>query len=88
MYPVKKNFQNGNSDIQCTLCAKSEENQQHLLLFEEIVKKEELKNILVQRKISYQDTFGTPSKQIDAVKIWKVLDNIWKRKIQAKKTED
>ena len=88
MYPVKKNFQNGNSDILCTLCSKSEENQQHLLVCEEIVKEEELKNILVKRNISYEDIFGPPSKQTDAVKIWKVIDKIWKRKLRAKKTED
>ena len=39
MYPVEKNFQNGNSDIQFTLCSKSEENQKHLLVCEEIVRR-------------------------------------------------
>ena len=65
MYPFKKNFQNGNSDIQCTLCSKSEENHQHLFLCEEIVQEKKLKNVLVKRKISYEDIFGPPSKQTE-----------------------
>ena len=87
MYSVKKNFQNGNSDIQCTLCSKSEEDQQHLLVCEEIVKEEELKNVLVKSKISYEDIFGPPNKQTDAVKVWRVIDKIWKRKIKEKNAD-
>ena len=87
MYSVKKNFQNGISDIQFTLCSKSEEDQQHLLVCEEIVKEEELKNVLVKSKISYEDIFGPPNKQTDAVKVWRVIDKIWKRKIKEKNAD-
>ena len=87
MYSVKKNFQNGISDIQCTLCSKSEEDQQHLLVCEEIVKEEELKNVLVKSKISYEDIFGPPNKQTVAVKVWRVIDKIWKRKIKEKNAD-
>ena len=41
-----------------------------------------------KRKISYEDILGPPSQQTDAVKIWNVIDKIWKRKLKAKKTED
>ena len=87
MYSVKNNYQNGQSDLLCSLCSKSEENQQHLLVCEEITMEEELKNALVNRKITHDDIFGTPKKQVEAIKVWKVVDKIWKRKLKAKKTD-
>ena len=87
MYPVKNNFQQSYSDMSCSLCSKSEETQQHLLVCEEITKEIELKNIILKRKISYQDIFGTPSKQTEAIKVWKIVDKIWKRKLKNKKAE-
>ena len=87
MYSVKNNYQNGQSDLLCSLCSKSEENQQHLLVCEEITMEEELKNALVNRKITHDDIFWTPKKQVEAIKMWKVVDKIWKRKLKAKKTD-
>ena len=84
MYSVKNNFQQGHSDLLCSLCSKGKETQQHLLVCEEIVKDEELRNMMVKRKISYEDIFGQPSQQTDAVKIWKIVDKIWKRKLKDK----
>ena len=48
---------------------------------------EELKNALVNRKITHDDIFWTPKKQVEAIKMWKVVDKIWKRKLKAKKTD-
>ena len=88
MYPVKNNFQQSYSDMGCSLCSKSDETQQHLLVCEKITEEIELKNSLLKRNISYKDIFGTPSKQTEAVKIWKIIDKIWKRKLKEKKTEN
>ena len=38
-------------------------------------------------KISSQDNLGTPSKQTEAIKIWKIVEQIWKRKLKDKKDE-
>ena len=81
MYPVKNNFQQSYSDMGCSLCSKSDETQQHLLVCEKITEEIELKNSLLKGNISYKDIFGTPSKQTEAVKIWKIIDKIWKRKL-------
>ena len=48
---------------------------------------EELKNALVNRKIAYDDIFGTPQRQVEAIKVWKIIDKIWTRKLKAKKNE-
>ena len=84
MYSVKMNFQQSYSNLLCSLCSRSEESQQHLLVCEEIVKEEELKNIMVTGNIRYEDIFGTQRQQSSALKIWKIIDQIWKRKINEK----
>ena len=73
------------SDLQCSLCSISaEESQEHLLVCPEIVKDDELKKCLVSKQISYSDIYGPPSKQTEAIKIWSVIDKIWKAKLKAK----
>ena len=42
---------------------------------------------MLNRKISYQDILGTPSKQTEAIKILKIIEKIWKRKLKDKKNE-
>jgi hypothetical protein len=44
-------------------------------------------NTMLNRKISYQDILGTPSKQTEAIKILKIIEKIWKRKLKDKKNE-
>ena len=83
MYPVKMNYRNGHSNLLCSLCSKEEENQQHLLVCEKIVEEEKLRNVIMKNKIYYEDIFGSPKKQTEAVKIWKIIDEIWKRKLKA-----
>ena len=87
MYPVKNNFQHIYSEMGCSLCSKSEETQEHLLVCEKITEEIELKNSLLKRKILYQDIFGTPNKQTEAIKIWKIIDKIWKQTLKEKKNE-
>ena len=87
MYPVKSNFQQSYSDMSCSLCSKSEETQQHLLVCEKISEEIELNQCVLKRKISYQDIFGTPSEQTGAIKIWKVIDKIWNRKLHDNKKD-
>ena len=73
------------SDLQYSLCSISaEESQEHLLVCPEIVKDDELKKCLVSKQISYSDIYGPPSKQTEAIKIWSVIDKIWKAKLKAK----
>ena len=83
MYPVKINYRNGHSILLCSLCSKEDENQQHLLVCEKIVAEEEIRNIIMTNKIHYEDIYGSPKKQTDAVKIWSIIDKIWKRKLKA-----
>ena len=85
MFPVKMNFQQMYSDLQCSLCSSSAvESQEHLLVCAEIIKDDELKKCLVSKQISYSDIYGPPSKQTEAIKIWSVIDKIWKAKLKAK----
>ena len=77
------NYRNGHSNLLCSLCSKEEENQQHLLVCEKIVEEEKLRNVIMKNKIYYEDIFGSPKKQTEAVKIWKIIDEIWKRKLKA-----
>ena len=42
---------------------------------------------MLNRKISYQDMLGTPGKQTEAIKIWKIIEKIWRRKLKDKKNE-
>jgi hypothetical protein len=55
-----------------------------LLVCEEIVKEEELRNIMVNVNIRYEDIFGTQRQQSSAIKIWKIIDRIWRRKLKEK----
>ena len=87
MYPVKNNFQNGHNDLQCSLCQKALESQEHLLVCEGIVNEKELKNAIINRKISYEDIFGSQNKQREAIRIWMLIDKIWRRKLKNIKTQ-
>ena len=42
---------------------------------------------MLNQKISYQDILGTPSTQTEAIKIWKIIEKIWRRKLKDKKNE-
>ena len=85
MYPVKMNFQQMYSDLQCSLCSSlAEESQEHLWVCEEVVQDDELKKCLVNKQISYSDIYGPPNKQTEAIKIWSAIDKIWKSKLKAK----
>ena len=42
MFPVKMNYQQKYSNLLCSLCSRTEESQEHLLVCEEIVNEEEL----------------------------------------------
>ena len=85
MYPVKMNFQQMYSDLQCSLCSSLEkESQEHLWVCEEVAKDDDLKKCLVNKKISYSDIYGPPSKQTEAIKIWSAIDKIWERKLKEK----
>ena len=88
MFPVKMNFQQQYSDLLCSLCSKSEESQQHLLVCEEIVKEKHLKQCLVKENISYSDIFGPPSKQTVAIKVWSIVESIWKKKLKAEEAKE
>ena len=73
------------SDLQCSLCSSTaEESQEHLLVCAEIVKDDELKKCPVSKQISYSDIYGPPTKPTEAIKIWSVIDKIWKAKLKAK----
>ena len=50
---------------------------------EEIVTEEEFRNIIMTNKLYYEDIYGSPKKQTDAVKIWSIIEKIWKRKLKA-----
>ena len=85
MYPVKMNFQQMYSDLQCSLCSSlAEESQEHLWVCDEVVQDDELKKCLVNKQISYSDIYGPPNKQTEAIKIWSAIDKIWKSKLKAK----
>ena len=58
-----------------------------MLFCEKITEAIELKNNLLKRKIIYQDIFGSPNKQTKAIKIWKIIDKIWKRKLEENKNK-
>ena len=83
MYPVKDNYRNSHYNLLCSLCSKEDENQEHLLVCEKIVVEEELRNVMMTNKINYEDIFGSPKKQTEAVKIWNIVDKKWKRKLKA-----
>ena len=87
MFPVKTNFQQSYSDLLCSLCSKAEESQQHLLLCEEIINGEELKHSLANSKISYEDIYGPPSKQTEAIKIWSIVEKIRNAKLKTKEKQ-
>ena len=88
MFPVKMNFQQKYSDLLCSLCSKSEELQQHLLVCDDIVNEEDLKQCLVKQNISYSDIFGPPSKQTVAIKVWSIVESIWKKKLKAEEAKE
>ena len=83
MYPVKTNYRNGHTNLLCSLCSKEEESQQHLLVCEQIVTEEELRNIVVTNNVHYEDIYGSPKKLTGAAKIWSIIDKIWRRKLKA-----
>ena len=87
MFPVKMNFQQSYSDLLCSLCSMEQESQQHLLECEEISNEEELKQCIVSRKISYEDIYGPPSKQRDAIKVWSLVEKIRNRKLRIKENQ-
>ena len=87
MFPVKMNFQQSHSDLLCSLCSKEQESQQHLLICDEIVNEEELKRCIASRKISYEDIYGPPSKQRDAIKLWSIVEKIRNRKLRTKENQ-
>ena len=62
MFPVKMNYQQKYSNLLCSLCSRTEESQEHLLVREEIVNEEELKLCLMKENASYTDIFGPPIK--------------------------
>ena len=88
MFPVKMNYQQKYSNLLCSLCSRTEESQEHLLACEEIVNEEELKLCLMRKNVLYRDIFGPPSKQTESIKIWSVVENIWRKRLKAKELQE
>ena len=87
MFPVKMKFQQSHSDLLCSLCSKEQESQQHLLICDELVNEEELKQCMASGKISYEDIYGPPSKQRGAIKLWSIVEKIRNRKLRTKENQ-
>ena len=64
MFPVKMNYQQKYSNLLCSLCSRTEESQEHLLVCEEIVNEEEL-NLCLMRKKCIVHRYIWSTKQAD-----------------------
>ena len=87
MFPVKSNLKNNHEDLLCSLCSKCEEEQSHLLECEEIVKSDELCNMMGRSVVKYKDIYGPISKQKEAIRIWKLIEKVRKWKLKEKENE-
>ena len=88
MFNVKSNFKHSYTDLLCSLCGQEEETQSHLLVCDEITQEVDFQNITAKYKISYNDIFGSPYKQTEAIKIWLVVQKVRDRKLKTKEMSD